>query len=322
MDELAHRLNRILTMIPYVRKHPGIRVRELARYLRCSPDMIIADLNAVLLCGVPPYLPNDYIGVVLEGERIHLSFAEHFRRPVNLTFQEAVSLGLALRSLPPSRHRRQACERLQRKIMALLPQDSQDLYRAAGRQLQVGALHRGVYERVALLEQAIEERREVHIEYYTASRDAMTERDIRPYGVIEHNGEWYVVGHCLFRDRELPFRVDRMKTIRLTNRRFAPPEDLDIEKYRRPQMYFPSSRDLRVKLHIAPELARWVRDEHPTGKVHQLPDGGLILHLLVSQPQWIISWVVAQAGKVELLAPPALRKQIAAACQSTLRRYV
>ena len=172
-----------------------------------------------------------------------------------------------------------------------------------------------------MLEQAIEERREVRIEYYTASRDEMTERDMRPYGIIEHNGEWYVVAYCLFRDRELPFRVDRIRTLRLLKRTFEPPASFDIEKYRRPQMYFPTSRDLRVKLRIAPELARWVREDHPIGRMRRLADGSLILHLSVSQPQWIISWVMAHAGKVELLAPPALRGKTSSACRKALRRY-
>ena len=57
----------------------------------------------------------------MEGDRIHLSFAEQFRRPVNLTFQEALSLNLALRSLPLTRRGRGAAEQLQRKIMAILP---------------------------------------------------------------------------------------------------------------------------------------------------------------------------------------------------------
>ena len=86
-------------------------------------------------------------------------------------------------------------------------------------------------------------------------------------------------------------------------------------------MYFPTSRDYRVKLRIAPELARWVREEHPAGKIRALPDGGLVLHLSVSQPQWIVSWVVAHAGQVELLAPEALRNQIAEACRKSAEKY-
>jgi len=250
-----------------------------------------------------------------------VAFAEHFKRPVNLTFEEALSLNLALGRLPLTPRDREAARSVRKKILGALPGPTRRLWRKASRQLQVGPLHRGVEERISLLEQAIEEHREVHVEYYTASREEMTERDLQPYGIIEHNGEWYVVAHCLLRDRELPFRVDRIRRIELLDRTFDPPASFDREKYQRPQMYFPTSRDLRVKLRVAPELARWIRDEYPTGKMRELPDGGLILHLSVSRPEWIISWVIAHAGKVELLAPQALRKKIAAACQEAAAAY-
>ena len=321
MSDPTDRLSRILTMIPYIQEHPGIRVRELADYLGASPETILADLDAVLLCGVPPYMPNDYIGVVIEGERIHLSFAGHFKRPINLTFEEALSLNLALGRLPLTAEGRKAAATLRSKIRRSLPRGVQRRWRAARKQLDAGALRRGVQERVATLEKAIEERREAHIEYYTASRDEMTERDVRPYGIIEHNGAWYLVAYCLLRDRELPFRVDRIRRVELLDRTFEPPEDFDLERYRRAQMYFPTSRDLRVKLKIAPELARWVLDERPAGRVRKLPDGGLILHLSVSQPEWIVSWVMSHAGQAELLAPEALRRRVAAACRRALAAY-
>ncbi len=321
MTLLPDRLNRILTMIPYLQAHQGIRVQELAQFLGADPKTILADLDSVLLCGVPPYLPNDYIGVVLEGDRIYVSFAEHFKRPVNLTFEEALSLGLSLRRLPLPKERREAAEALRHKLLALLPGPARRMWREARRQVDVGWFHKEVEERIALLRQAIEERREVQIEYYTASRDEMTRRGLRPYGLVEHNGDWYVVGHCMLRDRELPFRVDRIRTLTLDDKRFERPAGFAIEKYRRPQMYFPTYRDMRVKLKIAPELARWVADEHPTGKVRRLADGSLILNLSVNQPQWIISWVVAHAGQVELLSPQALRRQVAEACKRALANY-
>ena len=315
------RLARILTMVPYIQRHPGIRVRELGDYLGCGPDEIMADIDAVLLCGVPPYLPNDYIGIVLEGDRIHISFAAHFKRPVNLTIEEALSLGLALNRLPLTPQAQEAAADLQRKIAALLPGPARGQWTEARRRLQAGPLHTGVRRRIAVIEEAIEARRELHIEYYTAGRDELTQRDVRPLGIVEHNGEWYLIAFCLLRDRELPFRIDRIRDLRPLDRTFTPPSGFAIAKYARPQFYFPTSRDLRVKLRIAPDLARWVRDEPLGGKTRPTPDGGVLLYLSVSQPQWVVSWVLEHAGKVDLLAPEALRRQVAESARRTLANY-
>lgn len=318
---LPARLSRILTMVPYIQQHPGIRVRELAGYLGCDPADLMADLDAVLLCGVPPYLPNDYIGVVLEGDRIYLSFAAHFRRPVNLTIEEALSLSFALGRLPLARRSLAAAADLQHKIDALLPGPVRRKWNDARRSLQAGPLNAEIRRRIAALEEAVEEHREVHIDYYTAGRDDMTRRDVRPLGIVEHSGEWYLIAHCLLRDRELPFRVDRIRALRALDRTFAPPPDFSISRYARPQFYFPTSRDLRVKLRVAPDLARWVLEDPLGGKTRPTPDGGMLLYLSVSQPQWVVGWVLEHAGKVELLAPDALRRQVADACRRTLANY-
>jgi proteasome accessory factor C len=315
------RLARILTMVPYIQRHPGIRVRELADYLGCRTGEIMADIDAVLLCGVPPYLPNDYIGIVLEGDRIYISFADHFKRPVNLTIEEALSLGLALGRLPLAPGAQSAAADLQRKIAALLPGPSRGQWTEARRRLQAGTLHDEVRRRIAALEEAVEARRETHIEYYTAGRDELTARDVRPLGIVEHNGEWYLIAFCLLRDRELPFRIDRIRALRPLDRTFTPPPGFAIAKYARPQFYFPTARDLRVKLRVAPDLARWVVDEPLGGRTHPTADGGVLLYLSVSQPQWVVSWVLEHAGKVELLAPEALRRQVAASARRALANY-
>lgn len=321
MDRHRKRLMRILAMIPYIRKHPGVRVTDLAKFLGCKPETVLGDLNAVPMCGVPPYLPDDLIGVVMEGQRIRVTFADYFRRPVSLTFQEALSLIFALDQMPTTLQGRAEAEALRDRILDIASGDRPQAVRSAGRRVKAGPLGRGVAERMALLQQAAEERREVHMEYYTAGRDELTVRDVRPYGLLEHGGAWYVVAHCLLRGDERPFRVDRIRSLELLDRRFRRKPRFNIEKYRSTGMYSRSRRDHNVQLKIAPEYARWIRDEQPPGRVRELPDGSIILRLSVRQPEWIVSWVMAHAGQVELLSPDGLRKEVAKACRKALKHY-
>jgi predicted DNA-binding transcriptional regulator YafY len=159
------------------------------------------------------------------------------------------------------------------------------------------------------------------MEYYTASRDAMTERDLEPYGLVEHGGNWYVVGRCLLRDREMPFRVDRIRTLRVTDRAFTPPGDFDIERYLSPEMYFPTSRDVRVRVRVAPELVRWIREERPSSEVAPEPDGGAVVSLSVSQVEWLLSWLIQHGVQAEVISPPALRSRMAQFCDAALAVY-
>ncbi len=318
---LPARVTRILTMIPYLDRHPGIRVREAAEYLGCDAATLMADLDAALLCGVPPYLPNDYIGVVLERERIYLSFASHFRRPVNLTVEEALALGLALEELPLTEGGLAAAARLREKVAGLLPKGLRGEWRAARGRLAAGRLHEEVRRRMAVIEEGVEAGRELWMEYFSAGRDEMTERVVRPLGVVEHGGEWYLIAFCLLRDRELPFRVDRIRRLRLLEGRFTPPAGFSIERYDRAQMYFPTRGDVRVKLRVsAGETVRgW--EGLPMVSTRATREGGMLLYLPVNSRQWIVSWVLERAGTVELLAPEALRQEVATACGRALGRY-
>ena len=56
------RIRRCLAMVPLIRARPGIRIGELASMFGVTEREIRADIAEVLsLCGVPPYLPHNYL---------------------------------------------------------------------------------------------------------------------------------------------------------------------------------------------------------------------------------------------------------------------
>ena len=318
MADITTRMARILTMIPYVRKHSGVRVEELAEYLGCSADTVLADLDEVIMCGVPPYLPSDYIGVYVDGGRVSIRFADHFERPLNLTLREALSLKVALQSLPSSRG---VAARLAGRVDEMLPLGTKQSVREAAGRIRVRTGPRALRQKIRRIEQAASESRELRIEYYTASRDALTKRTVQPFALVEHQGFWYMVGHCRLRERELPFRVDRIRSLRQLRTKFVVPPDFDLAKYQRDEMYFPSKRDVRVRLWVHGDIARWVREEVPARRAQRAPGGHLILTVSVSRPEWILRWALRQGAKVRILDPPCVREQMRELAQAVLRVY-
>lgn len=321
-DNLPDRLTRILTMVAYARRRPqGVPLRELAEYLGCAEEDVIDDIHTVLLCGAPPYLPTDYINAGVESGRVYISFADHISRPIMLSVQESMALLAALRSLPVGVARQETVAALRRKIIELFPGKRRQRLRKIGRRIRLGGRNAGQGATLHLVEEAIERGEEVRMDYYTASRNAMSERCLRPYGLIEHGGNWYVVGWCLKRDRELPFRVDRIRKIEKTGGRFAAPRGFDLEKYSRAEMYFPTSGDLRVKIRLAPHLVRWVKDERPDYQIEDTPDGGAVLSVTVARAEWLLSWLLQHGTGAEALSPPALRKKMVEYCDAALAAY-
>ena len=320
--ELPDNLTRLLTMVAYARRAPeGVPLQELADYLGCSEQEIIEDLDRVLLCGVPPYLPSDYINAGVEAGRVYIMFADHISRPINLTALEAMALLAALRSLPVGVKEQEAVAALRERITGLFSGPGRERLLEADRSIRLGGREPGSGSTLQVIEQAIERGEEVRMEYYTASRNEMSERRLLPYGLVEHGGHWYVVGWCLTRERELPFRVDRIRKIEATGERFETPRNFDLERYTQSEMYFPTARDLRVRIRLAPVLVRWVEDDPPGQEIQRTPDGGAMLQVSVSRAEWLLSWLLQHGGQAEALDPPELRRRMVEHCNATLAAY-
>ena len=127
-DSLRH----ALTIIPLIQANQGITVQELAQRTGLTESQITDEVGAlVMMCGVPPYAPNNYVSLWVQGGRVYIRFAEQFERPVRLVLQEALALLLALKPLESAEHPfHQAVRALRKKILEAL---SPDAKRAFGR---------------------------------------------------------------------------------------------------------------------------------------------------------------------------------------------
>ena len=319
MASVRDRVARILTLIPHLREHQGAEIGDVAKFLGCKPQEVLADLDAILMCGAPPYLPTDYINVAIEGGRIYLEFAEQFRRPVRLTLFEALALRLAAGSLAGARSQHAAA--LLERIDEAMPLPLKERGQGARDRFYFASLAPALARKIESIEAAIDQRRKLRIEYYTAGRDAMSERTVRPYGLVNHAGVWYLVAHCEMREREIPFRVDRIRSLEPGDASFEMPEDLDFERYQRPEMYAPSARDVEVEIRFKPGLARYIKEQHDARAIREEADGSILLTLTTHNLAWIVSWLLPYEDQAEVLAPPELRERMREVCADMAERY-
>src|SRR5262245_32359690 len=77
----ATRLRRILAVVPYVIRHPGVRLRDLCALFDLQENDLAQDLNLLFLAGVPPYGPGDLIDVEIDEDGgVWIGMAEYFAR--------------------------------------------------------------------------------------------------------------------------------------------------------------------------------------------------------------------------------------------------
>jgi proteasome accessory factor C len=319
------RIRRCLAMIPLIRARPGIRVPELASIFGVRDEEIWEDITEVLtLCGVPPYLPHNYLVFSIHGDRVRISFAEHLSRPVHLTLQEALAIDLALRTVsggrPPAFGA--AAPRLRDKLRSLLGGQDRKALEAFDRGVAGTPPPDVVTETIGLLKHAMARNVCVQIDYWTASRDRVTYgRVIEPYALVDHRGKWYVVARDHTRGRELPFRVDRIReALLLPGTEYEVPDRFTAEEYRRDELWKEGPDDVEVQVAFSPAVAARMREGVERRRLRELADGGVVRTYRIQRgrPRWLYTQVARLGGDAEILGPPDVRRGMAAFLDSIL----
>ncbi len=314
-------LRHALTIIPLVQSHQGITLAELAARTGLDEKQLTEEIaSLVMMCGVPPYAPNNYVSLWVKGGRVYIRFAEQFERPVRLVLHEALALLLALRPLEAAEHPfRDAVKRLREKLLAALDPEAQRAITEAERTFLVQP--RDAPGRIGQLREAMARCRELRIVYWSAHRATLTERVIRPYGMVEHGGDWYVVAHDSARGKPVSFRVDRIREAEMLEREYEVPAAFDVQTWRRDSDFVPPPGRTVARVLFQPEAARFARDELPPKDVTERGDGSLVARVRVSSEVWFLSWLLQYGPGAEVLDPPELREKVRDTCRRILAFY-
>jgi proteasome accessory factor C len=299
----------MLALVPWILANPGTTIAELAARFEVSEAELEADLGLLPMCGLPPYTADRLIDVwVADDGAVSIRLAEYFDRPLRLSPAEGVALlaaGRALLGVPGSDR--------SGPLATALDKLEQALGTRGGLAVDVGDT--GQLER---LNQAVEGREQLEIDYYSSARDEMTTRVVDPGRVFHAFGAWYLAAYCHRAQGDRLFRVDRVRDVRSTGEHFdavdGVPHDLgDL-------VYQPSPDDARVKLRLEPEAA-WVVDSLPVEDSTRRSDGRFDVTLAVSGPAFLERLLLALGPQATIVAPRSAKKARAEAASRVLRRY-
>lgn len=299
-------IQRILALVPWIVAHPGSSKDEIALRFGLTVEQLDDDLGLVLMIGVPPYSPGDYLDVEEDDDgRVTIRLAEYFQRALRLTPAEGLALlaaGRALLAVPgsdPSGPLATALAKLQKALA--LP----GLVVDVGEPTQLEAIR-----------DAVSGHERVEIEYWSAGRDELTTRRVDPEVVFFATGEWYVGAYCHRARDERMFRVDRIRSVKGTGETFEP----GATDFETGDVYTPRPSDTRVTLELAPSAA-WVAESHPTEAVTERADGSLLIVLAVSERAWLERLLLRLGPDARVVAPHEFANLAADAARRSLGRY-
>jgi proteasome accessory factor C len=313
----ADRMTRLLTLVPYLQARPdGVRMADAAADFGITEVQLRRDLDLLWVCGLPGHGPGDLIDLSFEGDRVRVTFTAGMVRPLRLTTDEAVALTVALRTLRelPGLAEGEAVSRALAKVSAAAGHAAEQ---AAPVAVSVDAREQAL----AVVRDALERHRALHLHYYVPSRDERTERTVDPMRLLLVDGHWYLEAWCRRAEGVRLFRLDRVDDVVVLDEPAAPPpqaHERDVDS----GLYQPSDESPLVRLRLA-RTARWVADYYPVEDVAPVedPPGGLAVSVRTADLAWARRLVASLGGAAVVDEPVELGEQVAEEARAALARY-
>ncbi len=292
----------------------GVLQALLAHLLTACGDERSATLDAAELAGrfsIPLEELQDHLSLlnlVNFGGGCYAVYAEHdgdvvrvekelygdvFRRSPKLTPLEARAIRLAIEYVGPTiaadahtplkRVRKKLEETFGRFDLAGTPKPSD----ASAEESLVKVLSDGAEKRLV-----------VEIEYMKEGDDTPTLRQVEPYTIERELPVWRVHTWDLSVDGARTFRLDRMRSARLTGASFEARDGFDPSYLRNPRV---------ARLLHSPAVARWKLERG----ARPLTDGSAIAEVPFKTEDWLLSEVLADRGETIVLEPQRFRDVVA-----------
>jgi proteasome accessory factor C len=312
----ADRLQRLLALVPYVVSRKVVGLADTAAAFGISEAELVDDLNmlwCVELRSPDPYCPID---LSYEGGEIVVSEAESISRPLRLAVDEASALLVALRMLEdvPSLEDRSALSRTIAKLEAAAGAAA-----APSAQVTVQVDDRGARDLAALVRDALDRARRLHLSYYVPGRDEATERDVDPMRLLVVEGRTYLEGWCRRAEAVRLFRLDRVLALEVLDQAAsvpagAAPRDVDQGLFR------PSPGDAAVELELS-AAGRWVAEYYPCERVEELGEGRLRVALRTPDTRLVRRLALRLGDDGRVLAPAELAAAVREDAAAALAQY-
>jgi predicted DNA-binding transcriptional regulator YafY len=172
------------------------------------------------------------------------------------------------------------------------------------------------------LQQCIEQKRIVRIDYQKDAKQQEFDREIKPLIIFSSEGYWRVLAQHEGKTKQ--YHLNKLLDVRPTERTFKPPSHEQIEAlFRNSFKSWIGTERHQIKLRLDRTWTQRMRPQQlmETQVITENPDGSVILEATVNSLTEIASWVVSRGSGVVVLDPPELRQMVINTAQGVLNNY-
>ena len=159
------------------------------------------------------------------------------------------------------------------------------------------------------LELACQRKQRILMTYYTAGRNAESERKLDPYILHFSTNNPYVTGYCHKRQEIRWFRVDRIRSLQLLEETFEIDPIFDAEAhFESVFQHEVGGVPTLIVIWFDAATSPYIRERrwHPTQDIEEHDDGSLTLHFLARGLNEVKRWILFYGQGAIVKAPPKL----------------
>lgn len=298
------KIDRLMGILTVLLQKDKVTAPELAERFEVSRRTILRDIDALCQAGIPVVTVQGGNGgiSIMDGYKINKSV---------LTVEELQDLTAALRGLDSVSE----TSGLERLMMKLAPENDAVLSLSDSIVIDLASHYKdSLSEKIALLKQAIHEKRVISFDYYSAGGESR--RTVEPV-VIEFRWQsWYVFGWCRGREDFRRFKLNRLWNLTVTDQIYRP-RPVPEEKASVADT-FPIRHRMEV---LFDKLMRFrLIEEYGPDCYEERPDGLLFL-LDYTNKEYTYSWLLGFGDMAEILSPPDTREEFKACVRRLTEKY-
>lgn len=153
---------------------------------------------------------------------------------------------------------------------------------------------------------------------YIDRNETVSRRNLDPYSLILKEGVWYVYGYCHERKDFRLFKLSRMRSLFLTNKRYQKrPSDV----YAKLNEKFENARQIELTIEFAPSIEADVEEWLGTEVITRKKGDTLVARTNVYASNDVLRKLLSFGSNVKVLSPAFLKEELAVECKRTLAAY-
>ena len=311
-----HKYDRLMYILNSLRSRRNLSANRLAEECGVTERSIYRDILSLSEANVPIYYDRGY-----------KLASDNFLPPLNFDLDEYNCLQMALESSPLKKiDKYQALvKRIKAKVDANLSDTVKNKRRFSPLPAHLDIPVTAAIDEPGLfsqIEEAIQESRSLEI-VYDSLESGQTKRIVEPYFIVFRIHAFYFVAFCRKSNDFRTFRIDRIKSIKLTEQTFIPKTGINAESYFDASWGVHRGERTSVSVLFSGNAAKIVLSgkHHPGEQVEKFKNGTVRYKVTTRGIEEIQRWIITFGNEAEVLEPKALRERLRQLGQNLTKKY-